>query len=137
MRSSADLGGQQTRRVLRRAMGRRCPSCGAGDVFTSWFKMRERCPVCHWWFERGDGYFIGATCVNILAAEAVPFVFYVLVLVFTWPAARWLLAGVGAAVLAVITPLMLYPFARMLWLAIDLIVRPIQPDEYARPHALD
>ena len=99
--------------------------------------MRDRCPACHWWFERGEGYFIGALCINLVAAEAVPFAVYILMLVITWPHPPWLEAGIAAALLAVITPIALYPFARMVWLAIDLVIRPIQPAEYDRPRALD
>lgn len=138
MLSSSEEGRKkQLRRVLRRAMRRQCPSCGQGGIFTSWLSTVERCPRCNWYFERGDGYFIGATCVNLVIAEAIPFLFFILVLVFTWPRANWNLAGLGAIVLAVVCPILFYPWARMIWLAVDLVIRPIQPDEYARPHALD
>lgn len=131
------MGGQQARRVIRRALRLHCPSCGSGGIFSSWLSMRERCPLCHWWFERGDGYFVGAMSVNMFGAEMVPAAFYIALLVFTWPHPPWAaLTGVAVG-LAVLTPLATYPFSRMLWLAIDLIVRPIQPEEYDRKHALD
>ncbi|HEX6511788.1 MAG TPA: DUF983 domain-containing protein [Chloroflexota bacterium] len=138
MRSSAEMGTQQQlRRVLGRAARLRCPSCGRASAFTSWFHMQERCPVCHFWFERGDGYFIGAACVNLVAAIIFPAVVYAIFLALTWPNPPWLVAGVVSAATAVIVPIVFFPFARVIWLAFDLVIRPIQPEEYARQHALD
>jgi uncharacterized protein (DUF983 family) len=137
MRSSADPGTGQLKRVLARALRMRCPSCGQAAAFTSWFHMRDRCPVCHFFFERGDGYFIGATCINLVAAIILPAMAYAVVLAVTWPNAAWLGAAIAAIVLAVLVPVLFYPFARIIWLALDLVIRPIQPDEYVRPHALD
>ncbi|HEU0168981.1 MAG TPA: hypothetical protein VFS62_14480 [Chloroflexota bacterium] len=138
MLSSSEAGRQsQLRRVLGRAMRRECPSCGQGGIFTSWLSTVDRCPRCNWFFERGDGYFIGATCVNLVIAEVIPFAWFIVTLVITWPHANWNVAGLGAIVLAIGMPILCYPWARMIWLAVDLVIRPIQPEEYARPHALD
>ena len=137
MRSSSDLGKEQLGRVLRRALRLRCPSCGQAGAFDSWFKMRERCPVCHFWFERGDGYFIGATCVNLVAAIALPAFVYGLVLAVTWPNPPWRGAAVAGIVAALLVPLAFYPVARIVWLALDVVIRPIQPAEYDHKHALD
>jgi len=137
MRSSADSGTAQLRRVLARALRMRCPSCGRAGAFMSWFRMRERCPVCHFWFERGEGYFIGATCVNMVAAILLPAVVYVVVVVLSWPTPPWLGAAIAAVALAVVIPVLFYPFARILWLTFDVVIRPIEPVEYDRQHALD
>jgi hypothetical protein len=99
--------------------------------------MRDRCPVCHFWFERGEGYFIGATCVNMVAAIILPAIVYGAALGVTWPNPPWLGAGLFAALLACAIPVAFYPFARIVWLAFDLAIRPIQPEEYERRHALD
>ena len=131
------MGTAQLRRVLVRAAALRCPSCGRESAFTSWFHMRERCPTCHFWFERGEGYFTGATCVNLMAAIVFPAIAYAVILAVTWPNPPWLAAGLVSASLAFAVPLLFFPFARVIWLAFDLVVRPIQPEEYARPHALD
>jgi len=137
MRSSADPGSGQLRRVLARALRMRCPSCGQAGAFTSWFSMRERCPVCHFWFERNDGYFIGATCINMVLAIILPAAVYALIVVFTWPNPPWLGAALGAIALAVVIPIVLFPFARIVWLAFDLVIRPIEPIEFERRRALD
>jgi len=99
--------------------------------------MRERCPVCHFWFERGDGYFIGATCVNLVAAIVAPAAIYGIILAVTWPNPPWLAAAIAAIMVALATPIVFYPVARIFWLSLDLAIRPIQPAEYDHKHALD
>lgn len=130
-------GTNQMRRVLGRAFRLHCPSCGQGGIFHAWFKMERRCPSCRFWFERGDGYFIGATCVNLMLAIVIPAAVILAGLLVTWPRSPWTLLEALGIALAVAVPVGFYPFARMVWLAIDLVVRPIHPTEYEREHALD
>jgi uncharacterized protein (DUF983 family) len=137
MRSSADPGSAQLRRVLARAARMRCPSCGRASAFTSWFHMRERCPVCHFWFERNEGYFLGATAINLVLAIVLPALAYIAIVAAGWPNPSWIGAGLAAGALAIIVPIALFPFARVVWLAFDLVIRPIEPIEYERRHALD
>ncbi len=99
--------------------------------------MLERCPYCHFWFEREEGYFIGATAVNLVAAETVPVIVFITVAASTWPAVNWTLLEALCLALAILVPLALFPFARALWLAIDLVIRPIQPQEFERRHGLE
>ena len=99
--------------------------------------MRDRCPVCRFWFERGDGYFIGATCLNMVAAIVLPLILYTLVVALSWPNPPWLGAALAAIAMAIAIPIVCFPFARVSWLALDLVIRPIEPVEYERPRALD
>jgi len=115
----------------------RCPSCGQASAFDSWFHMHERCPTCRFWFERNDGYFLGATCINLVLAIVLPAFVYIGIVVSSWPNPSWLGAAVAAIALAVAVPIGLFPFARVVWLAFDLVIRPIEPIEYERQHALD
>jgi len=32
--------------ALKRGLGRRCPRCGQGSLFSGYLKMREHCPYC-------------------------------------------------------------------------------------------
>ena len=52
----------------------RCPLCGAGKLFSGWFRMKERCPGCGYTYEveagdeaAGPG---GATLTPISAARS-------------------------------------------------------------------
>src|SRR5882757_5604621 len=60
------------RRRLRWALRRRCPRCSGRRVFSSWLKLRERCPTCGYRFEREEGFFTGVYLVNYsLVAVAI------------------------------------------------------------------
>lgn len=48
----------------------------------------------------------------------------VVVIVATWPDAAWNFVWVLSIVLALLMPVLFFPFARDLWLAFDLIFRP-------------
>jgi uncharacterized protein (DUF983 family) len=62
----------RTLRLFARALRLRCPNRGQGKLFTSWLRMRERCPVCGLKPERGEeGYQVGSYMFNIVAAELV------------------------------------------------------------------
>ena len=84
-------------RLLGRFLRLRCPHCGGGPVLARWRVgrpwgvIRDRCPACHFRFERSDdGYFSAA------------------MLLF---------------------PLLFYPVSKVLWLTIDVMLRPVTPAE--------
>src|SRR2546425_12315416 len=110
------------RTLLWRAVRRRCPRCGHAGVFSAWLKIRERCPKCGLRFEREEGFFTGVYLVNYaLVAVAIVMELFAYVLYANanddatlLPA---LLLGFGTAVFL---PLLTYPFAKTVWIAIDL-----------------
>src|SRR5436190_24085579 len=57
--------------MVARALLLRCPNCGAGGLFASWFKLRSACAVCGLVLEREEGYFLGAMMFNLVAAETL------------------------------------------------------------------
>ena len=112
-------------RWLVRAVRRRCPRCGTRGIWESFTRTVPQCPVCGLRFDRGESdYFYGAYLLNFVAAELVPIVAFVVGLIVTWPTPPWnLLTGI-TVVLAVLSPIALYPTTKALWLAIDLMLRP-------------
>jgi hypothetical protein len=85
-------------------------------------------------FEREEGFFLGAYVVNFGATEGL-----LLLVLFAYVLAQAnstdgvavvpvVLAAIGAAVLM---PLAFYPFSRTIWVAIELIMRPLEPPEIA------
>ena len=115
-------GGRRLAVLLARALHRRCPYCGSPGIFAGWFSLRERCPTCGVAFEREDGYFLGAYAVNLLIAEFLGMGLAVLLLVGTDLPLRSLVAV--AAVAAVGLPILFFPYARTLWMALDLLLDP-------------
>lgn len=117
-----------------RALRLRCPNCGGGPIFASWFRMRERCPQCGLGFERGEqGYVVGAYMFNIIAAELLFAAMAAGVVAATWPSPPWIWLQWGGAALMIAAPIVCYPFSKTLFLAFDLVFRPAQPEDFRRP----
>lgn len=121
--------------LLWRGARRRCPRCGSGGVFASWFRMVERCPGCALRFERESDFFLGAYVVNLAVTEgllALALFAYVLRAVAE-PGTPVAPVLAGAVVFAVAAPVAFFPFSRTIWSAIDLAMRPVPPGEPAAP----
>jgi len=120
---------------LARAMRLRCPHCGGGPIFTSWFRLLPVCPVCGLGLERGEqGYSLGAYFFNLMATEAAFTVWVAGFLAATWPDPPWNVFQLTTAVLMVVFPIAFFPFSKTLFLAFDLLMRPPSEQDFAAPH---
>jgi uncharacterized protein (DUF983 family) len=121
-------------RRLRWAVRRRCPRCGGRGLFVSWLKLRERCPTCGYRFEREEGFFTGVYLVNYafvaVAIVGELFVYLIYASANEGEVSYWPPFLIGAAT-AIILPIVTYPFAKTIWAAIDLALRPLDPVEEA------
>jgi uncharacterized protein (DUF983 family) len=118
-------------RMLARGLGRRCPRCGSRRVFESYWKLAERCPTCGWKFERQVGFSLGVMMINLLATSAAFLVAVGVTLALTVPDPPIALLTVVGAVTCLAFPALFYPVACTVWAAIDLAMRPLDPDEEA------
>lgn len=109
-----------------RALFLRCPNCGARGVTISWFKLKTRCGKCGIRLERGESsdYFLGGMMFNIALAELLFGVVLLVVVVAMWPNVPWEGMEYSLVVAMVIAPIALYPASRLMWLALDLLLRP-------------
>lgn len=121
--------------VIRRGLRKRCGRCGARDVFRGRFKLRERCPECGYRLVREEGAFTGVMLMNLVVTLTL-MIASLLAWVF-WRGvtgrsdiAFWPFAG-GAVVLALLGPVLFYPVAASAWAAMDLAMRPLDPEEIA------
>ena len=103
--------------LIGRALRLRCPRCGEGKLFKGWFTMPERCSECRLKYERASGYFLGAAYINYGLTAVMLTVTY-FSLRFGFHLSNRQLAAPLAG-FCIIVPLMLFRFARALWLAID------------------
>ncbi len=111
--------------MLGRACMVRCPKCGRGPVLQHWLRLRERCGSCQQLLERGErDYFVGAMMFNLALAEILFTVAFVTTLVAMWPNVNWDVLQVILPAGMVVTPVLLYPVSKLLWLAFDLMLRP-------------
>jgi uncharacterized protein (DUF983 family) len=111
--------------MFARAVRKRCPLCGGGSLFSRWILMVESCPTCGLRTRRGeDGYTLGALALNLLIAEAITMTVFITTLVRTWPDPPWDWLQISGPIEAIVIPLVVWPFARTLFLALDLSFRP-------------
>ena len=93
--------------------------------------MKEHCPTCGLRTRRGeDGYTLGAVWFNLFLAEVLTVSVFVATLFRTWPNPPWDVLQVAGPVEAIIAPLLVWPFARTLFLAFDLCFRPLEPKDF-------
>lgn len=114
-----------------RALSLRCPRCGGGPVLQHWWRLRERCGACDRLLERGErDYFVGGMMFNLALAEGLFTVGFVTWLVTSWPRVNWTALQVAAPLGMLVSPIVLYPVSKLLWLAFDLMLR---PDRHPQP----
>jgi uncharacterized protein (DUF983 family) len=117
-----------------RALLLHCPACGQTSLFDGVYKLKKTCPGCGLLLQReGHGYELGSMVVNLIVAELVWIVSFVGILLWTWPNPPWVLLQWGSAVLMVALPLLFLRHARVLSLALDLLLRPPERRELRRP----
>lgn len=117
-------------RLYTRALRLRCPHCGEGRIKGTWMKMRRVCPACGLRTERGEeDFFLGAIMFNMVLAEFLVVLAVVGWVIAQWPDVPWDAIGWGALALAVIGPFLFYPFGHTIWLASDILIRPVTDDE--------
>jgi uncharacterized protein (DUF983 family) len=120
--------------MFARALTLRCPNCGGRGILSSWFKLAPACARCRLRPERGESdYFLGGMMFNIALAEGVFVILLIGTLAVTWPRVPWSLLQYGAPMAMVLAPIVLYPFSRLVWLAFDLMLRPVVPNDLAPP----
>jgi uncharacterized protein (DUF983 family) len=116
---------------------KRCPVCGQGHLFRRWFTMVERCPRCGLRFERIEGHWSGDLGLNTIVSFGALFVTLIVGFAVTYPDVPGALLFLCAVSVALIVPALFFPFSKTTWLAIDLMMRPLEDGEvepgYARP----
>lgn len=112
-----------------RGCGKRCPVCGKGHLFRRWFTMVDRCPRCGLRFQRIEGHWSGDLGINTIVSFGALFVTLIVGFAVTYPDVPGLALFLGAVAVALIVPVLFFPFSKTIWLAIDLMMRPVENDE--------
>jgi uncharacterized protein (DUF983 family) len=109
-------------RALGRALVRRCPHCGSRGIFRSWFRLHERCPTCDYQLVGAEGFFLGVWVVNFAVSEGLLFITlmgYIIALGATGGDVPVIPVLVVTLTLAIVAPIVCYPFAASAWAAIE------------------
>lgn len=113
--------------VIVRGLVRRCPNCGAGGIFKSWFNLKSACPRCGLDFEREPGWWIGGMIVNIGASMFVLFAVAAAGMALYWPDFPVLALTLVCMATMAVFPIVFYPMSKTVWLGIDLIMTGMDP----------
>ena len=112
----------RAREHLIRGLRLRCPACGLGQLYESFFRMRDECPFCGLVFAREQGYFIGAIYLNVVATESLIFATYLALIL-----ARRITDQSTYTILftlALLLPVLFHRHARSIWLSVDHLLDP-------------
>ena len=121
-----ELSPRRALRLLSRGLRLRCPNCGLGRIRGGWLKLKPKCPVCGLRTDRGEeDFFLGGMMWNIVFAEGALVVSSLLIGFITWPDVPWNGLMWGLILAMIPGPILFYPFAKCLWLAVDLTFRPL------------
>ena len=120
-------------RMLCRGLIRRCANCGEpGAFFISWFKTQDRCRGCKLLWQRNtQGFVLGALAINFVVTGGALIATLVIGVVTSYPDLaifKLLVSTVGVTLLVGIFG---YPISYTTWLAVDLIMRPVESGELA------
>jgi uncharacterized protein (DUF983 family) len=99
--------------LIRRALTRKCPVCGRGDIFKTHFRMNRDCPNCHVTFWKDPGESLGAMYVDY-AVATIAFLIAWLILDFTTHLSDPVQVAIVGGV-AVASILIFYPTSRSIW----------------------
>jgi uncharacterized protein (DUF983 family) len=119
--------------MVGRALLRRCPWCsGRGAWFVGWFSKQDHCKTCGLrWDRNQDGWELGAMMIAIVAAIGAVAVVLIVGIAASYPdIAVFPILALGLVV-AVVVPVIGYPFSYTLWSAVDLAVHPPEAEEFA------
>ena len=126
-----------TGKMIRRSLMRQCPRCANRSAwFTSWFKQGERCIGCGIKRTRDtDGHELGsmtiASVLNIVLIMAA----IGIAIALTAPDVPVLTLYIVLASAALVFPVLTWPVTHTLWMAVDLVARPMGVEEIAEAQA--
>ena len=117
------------KRTFLRGCMKRCPVCGQRHLFRHWFTMLERCPKCDLKFERIEGHWTGDLGINTIVSFGALLIVLLVGFLAFWPTPPIVVIIIAAVVAAGLLPLAFFPFSKTIWLALDLMMRPLDPGE--------
>lgn len=118
---------------MRRGFLKHCPVCDQGHLFRQWVRMVEVCPRCGLHFRRLPGHWLGSWFINICVTQTALVLVLIIGVAVTYPTTPMPLLAVLTLLAAILTPLAFFPFARTIWCAIDLAMRPLEFDDGVAP----
>lgn len=120
-------------RLLGRGLRRRCPLCGNPGCFRSFFEVLDRCPTCNFPLRREEGHWIGAVGMNTVVSFGSLLITLVAGIVLTWENRRAAPIFISCFTVATVVPIVFFGPSQTLWSAVDLAMRPPEPNDDIDP----
>lgn len=121
---------QQFTRMMGRAVLLKCPWCGSRPTFIrSWFRRHDRCCTCGIAWCREEGFELGTVTVNTIVTFGALVSAMAAGFVITAPDIPVLPFVLSLFAVALVVPVVIYPFTYTTWLAFDLAVHPPERTE--------
>jgi uncharacterized protein (DUF983 family) len=117
-------------KAIGRAIALRCPRCGSGGLFRRWLVMVPECPGCRLHFEREPGYWLVSMTFNLAITLGLFFVVLIGGMVVSWPDVPWMGLWIGTVLVTALTPIVVHPWSRTLWVAVERHVRALSDGRY-------
>lgn len=109
--------------LLRRGIVLRCPVCGKGKIFRRAFAMYQHCPVCHFRYEREEGYFTSAIAIDLVVSELI--LTAIALPLAAIPSIPIIQALLWCVPLAALLPVIFYWHSRSLWMSMNHFLHPV------------
>jgi len=124
-------------KMIVRSLLRRCPNCGNHQAwFVRWFKQGERCVGCGVKRTRDtDGHELGSMTIASVVNIVLIMIAIGIAIAITAPDVPVLTLYIVLASAALVFPVLTWPMTHTLWMALDLIFRPMGIDEVAEAQA--
>jgi uncharacterized protein (DUF983 family) len=117
-------------RILARVLRLRCPHCGGGHVLNRRGGVNDRCARCNFRFERSEeNYFMGAMFFNFMMGTGLFAATLFAIIAFSGPDIPWDMLGYVLPILLGVCMVVLYPVSKVVWLAVDVLLRPVTASE--------
>lgn len=115
------------RQLLGRALRRKCPHCGAGDLFRRFYTMHDACASCGMSFDQSEGntwFFMYLTSGGVVGV--------CFLILFFWRPAPADLPWVSAVMIsgALLTLIASLPFRKSFGMAMDYLIEPPRDDSH-------
>jgi hypothetical protein len=94
--------------------------------------VRERCDACAFRYARSDrNYFFGAMFFGVMMGELLFAVTFGVIILSMWPDVPWGVMQWALPLGVVLAAPVFIPLSKLVWVSVDVFVRPVTPDELA------
>ena len=87
----------------------------------------ERCRTCGYRYERQPGFLLGAVTINTIVTFGLLAGVLLVGTILSYPDIAVVPMLVASGVVAILVPIVFYPFSYTIWAAVDLAMRPLGP----------